>query len=195
MQRVARAGEGQDVIGLETLLCGQRVNEGVGLFIHIAPALGDPLGDGVGGLGTGAYRVLVGVDLHRVGRDRAGFGKLRKRALVVKRQRRACRQQRGHAVELPAGNVFCQHSRHSFHYSKVIGSTKTSQEPPSAARSLYFRFKTCFASDVPEPSPSRDTARKPFATSKSPDDGYLLTLKRSSKSVYSAERADIYVGE
>jgi len=76
----------------------------------------------------------------------------------------------------------------------MIGSTKTSQEPPSAARSPYFRFNTDFASDVPEHSPSRDTARKPFATSKSPDDGDLLTLKRSSKSVYSAGRDYIYVG-
>src|SRR5215468_11298802 len=76
----------------------------------------------------------------------------------------------------------------------MIGSTKTSQEPPNAARSPYFRFNTPFASDVTEPPPSRDTARKPFATSKSPDDGYLLTLKRSSKTVYSAERDYIYVG-
>jgi hypothetical protein len=37
----------------------------------------------------------------------------------------------------------------SFHYSKVIGSLKTSQEPPSAARSPFFRFKTGFASDMP----------------------------------------------
>src|SRR5215470_11611432 len=78
--------------------------------------------------------------------------------------------------------------------SKVIGNTKTSQEPPSAARSPYFRFKMDFASDVPEPSPSRDAARKPFAISKSPVDGYLLTLKRSSKTVYSAGRDYIYVG-
>src|SRR5262245_1702013 len=71
---------------------------------------------------------------------------------------------------------------------------QTSQEPPSAARSPFIRFKTDFASDVPEPSTSRDAARRPFGAGKLPDDGYFLTLKRSSKSVYSAGRNYIYVG-
>jgi hypothetical protein len=33
-----------------------------------------------------------------------------------------------------------------------------------------------------------------LSASKSPDDGHLLTLRRSNKTVYSAERAYIYVG-
>ena len=63
------AGEGEDVVLGQALGRGHGVDEGEGLLVEVASALGDQLLDRLDGLGAGAHRVLVGVDLHGIGRN------------------------------------------------------------------------------------------------------------------------------
>ena len=69
VQRVARAGERQDVLAGSPSISAISPTKAKVSLIEVAAALLDDLVDRLGRLGARAHRVLVGVDPHRVGRQ------------------------------------------------------------------------------------------------------------------------------
>src|SRR5262249_4576455 len=99
-------GEGEHVLARQILGCGHQVDEFKRLLVEVSAALRHELLDRIDRLGAWAHRVLVGVDLHRVGREpRPRRESLGQRRLVVERQGRAAGYGGGEAAELRAAEA------------------------------------------------------------------------------------------
>ena len=147
MERVARAGERQDVVSGNALDLGHRVDEVVRLLVEVAAALCDHLVDRLDRLGARPHRVLVGVDLDRVGREsgprREALGQ---RRLVVERQGRPRGQEGRQAAEVAAGESAAEQvpallrAEQVLHRSSSIRSSRDGRRTIASPRRSRARY-------------------------------------------------------